>query len=97
MQTITPDFMLAQLRFAGGVIVAYAAGRGWLTPADVGLITSLGASLGPIAFMWALSIYANLGTRKISTNSAAAVVAAVEKTDPASASVGAIAATQAAK
>lgn len=89
MQTITPDFMLAQLRLAAVAFLAYAGGRGWLTPADAGLLTALGTSLGPIIIPWAFSIYANIGTRKISTNSAAAVVAQVEAVDKQSAAAGA--------
>lgn len=92
MQTITPDFMLAQLRLAAVAFLAYAGGKGWLTPADAGLLTALGTSLGPIIIPWAFSIYANLGTKKINTNSAAAIVANVEKTDPVSANTGAAAA-----
>lgn len=90
---MTPDFILGQLRLAAVAFLAYAGGRGWLTPADAGLLTALGASLGPILVPWIWSIYSNLNIVHVTTSSAAAQVAAVEKTDPKAAAAGATAAT----
>ena len=60
---MTPDFLLGQLRVALIAFLSYAAGKGWLTPADVDLIKTLAASLGPVAVIWAWSIYRNFNTK----------------------------------
>lgn len=90
---MTPDFILGQLRLAAVAFLAYAGGKGWLTPADAGLLTALGTALGPILVPWAWSIYSNMNVVHVATGSAAAQVAEVEKTDPKSAAAGATAAT----
>lgn len=89
MQQITPDFIYAQLRVAAVAVIAYAGGKGWLTPADAGLLTALGTSLAPIIIPWAFSIYSNLGVVHVASNSAAASVANVEKVNPVAAAVAA--------
>lgn len=68
---MTQDFVLGQLRIALVGVLAYAGGRGWLTPADAGLLTVLGSSLGPIIVPWAWSIYANTNTKLVPKNSIA--------------------------
>lgn len=97
MQTITPDFLFSQLRLALVATLAYGGGAHWFTPEAAGLYLTLFTTLAPIGIPWAWAIVSNLGTVRISSKSAAAVVASVEKTDPASATAGAVAATQAAK
>jgi hypothetical protein len=94
MQKLTPDFVYAQIRLALVAAIAYLGGRGTFTPADVTLAGALVTSLLPIAVPWAFSIFSNWGTIKVSTDSKAAVVAAVEKTtDSKAAAISAIQAT----
>lgn len=88
-QPITLDFFMSQLRLALVAVLAYGGGKGWFTPADASLITALAASLGPIIVPWAWSIFSNLGTIRVSSTSAAAVVAKVESVDKQSAAAGA--------
>lgn len=95
MQTITPDFLMSQLRLALVALLAYGGGKGWFTPADTTFYLALASSLGPVIVPWAWSIFSNLGRVSVVSGSAAAQVAAIEKRDPASASVGASAATAA--
>ena len=90
---MTPDFILGQLRLAAVALVAYLTGKGVFTPADATLATALGTSLGPILIPWAFSIYMNYKTVRVSANSNAAAVAAVEKTGDTS-KAAAIAAVQ---
>ena len=80
-QPITLDFLMAQLRLALVAVLAYGGGKGWFTPLDATFITGLAASLGPIVIPWAWSIASNLGTVRVKTGSAAAVVAKVEAVD----------------
>lgn len=89
MQTITPDFLMSQLRLALVAVLAYGGGAHWFTPEAAGLYLTLFTTLGPIAIPWAWSIASNLGKVFVRQGSAAAQVAAVEKKDPASASAGA--------
>lgn len=86
---MTPDFIYGQLRLAAVAFLAYAGGRGWLTPADAGLLTALGTSLGPLLLPWIWSIAVNIGVVHVAVGSAAAKVAEVEKTAPAAAAQGA--------
>lgn len=86
---MTSDFIIGQLRLAAVAILAYAGGRGWLTPADAGLLTALGASLGPILVPWIWSITSNINVIHVDANSAAAQVASVEKVDKNAAAIGA--------
>lgn len=88
-KVMTLDFVTGQLRLAMVAVLAYGGGRGWFTPADATFITALAGALGPLLIPWAWSIFANAGKVSVSSGSAAAQVAAVEKTDPASASAGA--------
>lgn len=97
MQTITPDFLYSQLRLALVATLAYGGGAHWFTPEAAGLYLTLFTTLGPIALSWIWPTVANIGTIRIASTSAAATVAAVEKSDPVSASVGAAAAAQATK
>jgi hypothetical protein len=88
-QPITLDFVMSQFRLALVAVLAYGGGKGWFTPADASLITALAASLGPVIIPWIWSIMSNLGTVRVSNNSAAAVVAKVEEVDKKSAALGA--------
>jgi hypothetical protein len=90
---LTYDFVMSQLRTAAVAVVAYAGGRGWLTPTDAGLLTALGASLGPILLPWAWSVYANLGMIHVHSGSSAATVAKIEAVEPIAAAAGAALAT----
>lgn len=80
-QNITADFVYGQLRVAAVAFLAYAAGKGWLQPADVTFYTAMLTSFGPLIVAWGLSIYANLGKVYIPVDSTAAAVAKVEKED----------------
>ena len=93
---MTPDFIMGQLRLAAVAILAYCGGKGWLTPADAGLLTALGTSLAPLVVPWAWSIVANIGVVHVAATSSAAKVAEVEKTAPAAAAAGAATAQAAA-
>jgi hypothetical protein len=86
---MTSDFIYGQLRLAAVAILAYCGGKGWLTPADAGLLTALGTSLGPLLLPWAMSIFSNVGVVHVAAGSAAAQVAEVEKTAPVAAAVAA--------
>ena len=93
---MTPDFIMGQLRLAAVAILAYCGGKGWLTPADAGLLTALGTSLAPLVVPWVWSIVANVGVVHVNAGSSAAKVAEVEKTAPAAAAEGAATAQAAA-
>lgn len=93
---MTPDFIMGQLRLAAVAVLAYCGGKGWLTPADAGLLTALGTSLAPILVPWIWSIAVNVGVIHVASDSSAAKVAAVEKTAPAAAAAGAATAQAAA-
>lgn len=79
---ITYDFVMGQLRIAMVAVLAYGGGKGWWTPQDAGLLSALGASIGPIAVPWAWSIMTNLSTVHVASGSAAAIVARVERLNP---------------
>lgn len=57
---MTMDFFLGQLRLALVAALAYAGGKGWLTPTDSGLAMALITSLGPIVGPWLWSVYVNI-------------------------------------
>lgn len=88
-QPITLDFFMSQLRLAVVALLAYGGGAHWFTPEAAGLYLTLFTTLGPIAIPWAWSIVSNFGTIRVSSNSAAAVVAKVEAVDKQSAVAGA--------
>jgi hypothetical protein len=62
-------FFLGQLRLALVAIIAYAGGKGWLTPTDAGLATAMLTSLGPLLGPWAWSIYANINSKLVPQHS----------------------------
>lgn len=64
-------FLLSQLRAALLAIVAYAAGKGWLTPTDATFATAMVTTLGPILAPFLLSAYSNFGVKKVPQNSIA--------------------------
>lgn len=72
------DFFTSQLRMVAMGAIAYFAGKGTFTPADAGLATVIVTGLGPILVPYLFSLYSNLGTIKVATDSKAAAVAAVE-------------------
>jgi hypothetical protein len=78
----TYDFVMGQLRIAFVAALAYAGGKGWLTPTDAGAITAIATGLAPLLIPWAVSVYSNLGVVHVASGSAAAKVAAVEVTQP---------------
>lgn len=88
-QPVTLDFFMSQLRLAFVAVLAYGGGAKWFTPEAAGLYLTLFTSLGPIVIPWAWSIVSNIGTIRVQTGSAAAVVAKVESVDKKSADVGA--------
>lgn len=62
---MTQTFFLGQLRLALVAIMAYAGGKGWLTPTDAGLATALITSLGPLVGPWVWSVYANINSKLV--------------------------------
>lgn len=85
----TYDFVIGQLRIALVAVLAYSGGKGWLTPTDATLLTTVATAIGPLVLPWVWSIVANAGVVHVPAGSAAAAVAAVEKTSPAIASAAA--------
>lgn len=62
---MTQDFVMGQLRLALVAILAYAGGKGWLTPQDATLITALATSMGPVLVPWAWSIMRNVNNKMV--------------------------------
>ena len=89
----TYDFVMGQLRIALVAGLAFAGGKGWLTPTDAGAITAVATGLGPLVIPWICSVYANLGVVHIASGSSAAVVAKIEAQAPIAAAAGAALAT----
>jgi hypothetical protein len=89
----TYDFVMGQLRIALVAALAYSGGKGWLTPTDATLLTTVATALGPLIIPWAWSVAVNYGVVHVASGSAAAKVAAVEKTEPAIANAAAVTAT----
>lgn len=54
---------LSQLRVIILVGISFAAGKGWLSSADSGVITSILTPLGVIAGPWIWSIYSNINSK----------------------------------
>lgn len=79
----TYDFVMGQLRMAAGLALAFAGGKGWLTPTDASTLLALITALGPLAVPWAWSIISNLGKVHVGSGSAAAKVASIEAVSPA--------------
>lgn len=79
----TYDFVMGQLRMAAGLALAFAGGKGWLTPTDASTLLALITALGPLAVPWAWSILSNLGKVHVGSGSAAAKVASIEAVSPA--------------
>lgn len=82
---ITYDFVMGQLRVALVAALAYASGKGWLTPTDAGALTAVATGLGPLMVPWAWSVFVNLGVVHVQSGSAAATIAKVETAAPAAA------------
>jgi hypothetical protein len=78
----TYDFIMGQLRIALVAGLAYAGGRGWLTPTDATLLTTMATALGPVLLPWAWSVFSNLGVVHVGSGSAAAAMAKVEAVAP---------------
>ena len=68
---MTQTMFLANCRAILVAVIAYCAGRGWLTPADSGFLTALlvpiGAMIGPFAWV----IYANINSKLVPHDSVA--------------------------
>jgi hypothetical protein len=60
---------LSQLRVIILVGIAYAAGKGWLSPADSTALTSVLAPLGVIIGPWLWSIYSNFNSKLVPKDS----------------------------
>lgn len=65
------DFLLSQLRAALLAAVAFAAGKGWMTPTDATFATAMVTTLGPILAPFILSMYSNYGVKKVPQHSTA--------------------------
>lgn len=59
------EVILSLLRnlLAGGVGIV--VGKGWLTPADAGLITSFATTVGPVLVPAVMSLYSHWGMKKV--------------------------------
>lgn len=68
---MTQTFFLGQVRLFLVGLIAYAGGKGWLTPTDAGLATMLMSTLGPLLAPWAWSIYANVNQKLVPKDSIA--------------------------
>lgn len=79
---MTQTLFLSQLRALLLIVIAYCAGRGWLSPQDSGAITAILVPIGAIAGPWIWSIYANINSKLVHADSAAAKVATIEETHP---------------
>ncbi len=78
----TYDFIMGQLRVALVAGLAYAGGKGWLTPTDATLFTTMATALGPLLIPWLWSAISNLGVIHVDSGSAAAHLAKVEAVAP---------------
>lgn len=70
-------FFLGQLRLIAIGVIAYAAGKGWLSSADS---TLLGAILPPVGLLvgpWAWSLYVNIDKKLVPSDSVAIEKASV--------------------
>jgi len=81
----TYDFVMGQLRMTLVAGLAFAGGKGWLTPTDAGALLAIATAAGPLAVPWVWSIITNLGKVHVGSGSAAAEVAKVEAISPATA------------
>jgi hypothetical protein len=79
---MTQTLFLSQLRNLALIVIAYCAGRGWLSSQDSGAITAVLVPVGAIAGPWIWSIYVNLNSRLVHVDSAAAKVATIEAAHP---------------
>jgi hypothetical protein len=61
---MTQDFVMGQLRMALMALVAFAGGKGWLTPTDSGLVIAFVTAVGPIFAPWIWSIVVNINTKR---------------------------------
>lgn len=78
----TYDFIMGQLRIALVAATAYAGGKGWLTPTDATLLTTMATALGPVLIPWAWSMFENFGVVHVGSGSAAASLAKTEAVAP---------------
>lgn len=65
---MTQDFVMGQLRMALMAIVAFAGGKGWLTPTDSGLVIAFITAIGPIFAPWIWSFVVNINTKRAPQN-----------------------------
>jgi hypothetical protein len=68
---VTQTFFLGQLRLVIVAFIAYATGRGWLTPADSGLAGSILPPIGALIGPWIWSIYVNINSKLVPKDSVA--------------------------
>jgi hypothetical protein len=68
---MTQTLFLSQVRFILATLIGYAAGKGWLTPADAGLASQILAPLGAIFGPWIWTLYANINSKLVPKNSIA--------------------------
>lgn len=71
---MTQDFVMGQLRLALVAALAFAGGKGWITPADAGFATAMMTSLGPLFAPWLWSIFVNINRKSVPKNSVAVSV-----------------------
>lgn len=65
------SFVMGQLRLALVALLAFAGGKGWLTPQDSTFALALASALGPLFVPWAWSIMSSLGKKMVPNESVA--------------------------
>jgi hypothetical protein len=67
--TMTQDALLGQLRLIMVGVLAYAAGKGWLSSDTLGLFSQVGTPLGLLAGPWIWSVYVNINKKLVRVES----------------------------
>jgi len=67
--TMTQDALLGQLRLIMVGVLAYAAGKGWLSSDTLGLFSQVGPAVGLLAGPWIWSIYVNINKKLVRVES----------------------------
>lgn len=68
---MTQTLFLANCRAILVAAIAYAAGRGWLTPADSGALTAILVPIGALVGPWVWIIYSNMNSKLVPHDSVA--------------------------
>jgi hypothetical protein len=69
--TITYEFVIGQLKILAATGVAFCVGKGWLTPTDATMLTTVLTAGGAMVLPFLWSAYTNAGMKKVPANSVA--------------------------